>query len=59
MVHFDVNSVLGLLHRVDVDDYADVSEVSAASILRIGRRLEDGGSRYFCNVGIIVHIHTM
>jgi hypothetical protein len=47
MVHFNVNCVLGLLHHVDVEDFADVSEVSAASILKVGRRLEDGSSRYF------------
>jgi hypothetical protein len=31
----DNNSVLGLLHRVDVGDVADASEVHASSIFRI------------------------
>jgi hypothetical protein len=31
----DVNSVLGMLHRVDVGDVADVSEVHAALIFRV------------------------
>jgi hypothetical protein len=30
----DVNSVLGLLHRVNVGDVSDVSEVYATSIFR-------------------------
>jgi hypothetical protein len=31
----DVNSVLGLLHRVDVGDITDVSKVHAASIISV------------------------
>jgi hypothetical protein len=31
----DVDFVLGLLHRVDVSDAADVSKVHAASIFRV------------------------
>jgi hypothetical protein len=41
----DVNPVLGLLHRVDVGDVADVSEVLSASIFRV----KDGGSMYLRN----------
>jgi hypothetical protein len=34
----EVNSILGLLHRVDVGDVSDVSEVHAASTLRVDER---------------------
>jgi hypothetical protein len=32
----EVNSILGLLHRVDIGYVSDVSEEHAASILRVG-----------------------
>jgi hypothetical protein len=35
---FDVNSIFVLLHRVNVVDAANVSEVHAASIFRVDAR---------------------
>jgi hypothetical protein len=35
MANYYVNSVLGLLHRVDMGDVADVSEMHAAFILKV------------------------
>jgi hypothetical protein len=51
----DAESVLGLLHRVVVDDVADVSEAHIAQNLQ-GK---SGGSTYFRNVGNITHNHTV
>jgi hypothetical protein len=53
----NVNSVLGVLHRVDRIDVADVSEVHVASIFRVVSADEE--SMYLRNVGSIAHIQTI
>lgn len=41
----DISSVLGLLHRLDVSDVADVSEVHASSIFMVEVSVTDV---YYC-----------
>jgi hypothetical protein len=53
----DVNSVLGLLHSVDVGDVAYVSKVHTASISKVDS--EDRGRMCLRNGGNISHIHTV
>jgi hypothetical protein len=50
----DINSVLVLLHRVEVGDVADVLETHAASIIRVDPE-DDPGSPEEGNVGNIIH----
>lgn len=48
-------SILGLSHRVAVDDVIGISEVHSASI----SDPEDGHREYFRNFGNIDHIHKV
>jgi hypothetical protein len=54
-VLIDVDSVLGLLHRVDVGEFANVLEVHAAFIFRVG----DRGSMHLQNVGGSAQNHAV
>jgi hypothetical protein len=55
-----VYSIRGLLHRVDVGDISDVSEVYVAPPSDYWHfEPDDGGSMYLRNLRKMAHIHMM